>query len=281
MWRVTPPNYTVDAVLQLCTCNINRQDLKQRLAGTQNALVAASAEFVTALQTNTVHLFPAVQSVEAASKDELVWLYNSKLAAPNSPARDIYDHIKMATPNGRCPLCGRGVVYGLDHYLSKTHYANLTIAPMNLIPACQDCNKNKGEASPETAIEATIHPYMDDVDRQIWLRARVIEVSPPALYFFADPPMIWNLDLRDRIRSHFRLYKLRSLYAIEGATLISNLRCFLADNMAKGGSQAIREHLVAMAASSRRSNQNSWQAAAYTAMAESDWFCNGGYLLEG
>jgi hypothetical protein len=281
MWRVMPPDYTVDAVLQLCTSNIREQDLKQRLAGTQDALVAASAEFVTALQTNTVHLFPEVQSVEGASKSELVWLYNSKLAAPNAPARNIYDHLKMAAPNDRCPLCGRGVVYGLDHYLSKTHYASLTIAPMNLIPACQDCNKNKGEASPETAMEATIHPYTDDVDGQIWLRARVIQVSPPALFFFADPPTNWNPTLRDRIRSHFRLYKLRRLYATEAATLVSNLRAFLADHAAKGGSQAIREHAVAMAASSRRSNQNSWQAAAYTAMAESDWFCNGGYSLEG
>lgn len=281
MWKVTPPNETVSAVLQLCVGNVREQDLKDRLSGISDALMAASAQFVTALETGTVHEFPQSETVEGASKAELIWLYDSKMAAPKAPAREIYDRLKMAARDGRCPLCGRGVVSTLDHHLPKTRFVNLTIAPMNLIPACQDCNKNKAQKIAEAAFEASLHPYTDDVDGQIWLRARIVEVSPPALFFFADPPTTWDRTLRDRVRSHFRMYKLRSVYATEGATLISNVQDFLAGHVARGGPQAIRAHATAMASSCRNKNMNSWQAAAYTGMAESDWFCSGGYALKG
>ena len=67
---------------------------------------------------------------------------------------------------------------------------------------------------------------------------------------------------------------MRSAYAAKDATLISNARNFLIELAENGEPQAIRELATAMAASSRRINQNSWQAGAYTAMAEGDWFCN-------
>jgi len=281
MWKVTPPTETVDTVLQRCTSNIRDLSKRARLRETSNALMAASEDFMSALEAGTVHEFPQTEAVGRASKAELIWLYDSKMADPRAPARAIYDRLRMAAPYGRCPLCGRGLVATLDHHLPKTQHADLTIAPMNLIPACQDCNKTKSQTVPSTASEVPIHPYTDDVDTAIWLRARVVEVAPPAIFFVADPPLTWNATLRDRLRNHFRLYKLRSAYAAEGATLLSNTRDFFIELAKNGGPQAIREHAMAMAASSRRINQNSWQAAAYTAMAESDWFCNGGHAAAG
>jgi len=219
--------------------------------------------------------------VGTMGKADMIWLYDQKMAAARSPGRAFYDTIKMAAPSGKCPLCGRGAVYSLDHHLPKTKFAKLTITPINLVPSCQDCNKTKTQAVPGLATEETLHPYVDNIDGHVWLRARVIEVAPAALFYFAEPPVAWSQMLQGRVRNHFRIFKLRKAYASEGATLIGNIRGFLERSVAKQGAQGIRDYLVDMAASCRDVRQNSWEAASYTAMAESDWFCDGGYALRG
>ena len=76
----------------------------------------------------------------------MVRVYDGRMAAQGSPGRTIYDAIKLASPNGLCPLCGQRVVATLDHYLPKSRYAALAVNPANLIPACSDCNKAKSDA---------------------------------------------------------------------------------------------------------------------------------------
>jgi hypothetical protein len=211
----------------------------------------------------------------------MIWLYNSKMAHAKSPGRAMYDEIKMAAPFGRCPLCGRGSVYTLDHHLPKAVYPDLAITPANLIPSCQDCNKNKTQVAPQTRAEETLHPYFDNVDGEIWLRARVIEESPAAILFFVLPPPSWTETLAARVHNHFKLYKLKTLFASLAAEEISNIRGHLAGPQADSGRFGIRDHLLSIAASHRSTRLNSWQAATYAAMADSDWFCEGGFALKG
>ncbi len=277
MWSLAPPAEPIESVLGTCISNISDAVRKSRFAATAPALAAAAANYVVAAESNALSHFPQESAVDDVSGSEMVWLYDTKMAAARAPGRLIYDQIKMAAPNGRCPLCGRGTVATLDHHLPKARYANLTITPHNLIPACQDCNKIKAHSVPHVAGEETLHPYFDDVDGQIWLRARIVEVAPAAAFYFADPPRLWSQTLRTRVRHHFRTFQLRKAYASVAAELISNIRGYLETNAALGGSQGIRDHVSAMASSHRAPRLNSWQAAAYQAMAESDWFCSGGY----
>ena len=237
--------------------------------------------FRAAVVTASLHELVPVAGIGPVDTDDMIWLYEQKLVPAKAPGRRFYDRLKMAAPNGKCPLCGRGNVYSLDHHLPKTRFADLAITPVNLLPSCQDCNKTKTEAVPDLAAEETIHPYFDDVEDAVWLRARVIEVSPAALFFYADPPDAWSTTLQRRVKHHFRVFRLRKAYASEGAQLIGNIRGHLVRSVSKQGSVGIRAYLRDQAESCREVRTNSWEAAAYTALSENDWFCNGGYAQLG
>lgn len=227
MWPLLVPTNSVESVLTTCISNISDGARKKRFADKAPALVLAAADYAAAARTNRLSQFQQQTAVGDVSGADMIWLYNTKLAAARTPGRLVYDQIKMSAPNGRCPLCGCGTVKTLDHHLPKTRYANLTITPHNLVPACQDCNKAKTQGVPTTAGEETLHPYFDDVDGEVWLRARIIEAEPASAIYFADPPGAWDPILRTRVQDHFRRLQLKNSYASVAAELISNIRGYL------------------------------------------------------
>jgi hypothetical protein len=181
--------------LTACTSNLRDPVVKTEYENISPLLVAAEDNFRTAAQTNSLYQFPETTMVGTRTAEQMGWLYTHKLADPKAPGRAIYDEIRMAAPNGRCPLCGRGAVYTLDHHLPKANYPDLALTPINLVPACQDCNKNKTSTLPLTAADETLHPYFDNVEGDIWLHARVIEVAPAAVVFSVVPPALWSQTL--------------------------------------------------------------------------------------
>ncbi len=281
MWPLNSPTRLVESVLATCVNNIANAAAKATYESMAPLLLAAEDQFRAAAQNNTLHQLPTTTMVGALTAKQMAWLYSKKMADPKAPGRAIYDEIRMAAPNGRCPLCGRGVVYTLDHHLPKAHYPDLAITPINLVPACQDCNKNKTSILPTTAGDETLHPYFDDVERDIWLHARVIEVAPAAVLYSVVPPATWSPTLETRVKNHFRIYHLRQLYASLAGEEIVNIRALLAGPQAKSGAQGIREYLTSVSESHRTTRRNTWQAAAYSAMASSDWYCEGGFALKG
>lgn len=48
---------------------------------------------------------------------EMSWLYENKMIGKTAPGRGVYDAIRTASPQGRCPLCGHRDVSTVDHYL--------------------------------------------------------------------------------------------------------------------------------------------------------------------
>jgi hypothetical protein len=281
MWPLASPTRLVGSVLTTCISNIADPAVKTAYEDTAPLLLAAEDHFRNAAQSNLLHRFPETTMVGTRTVKQMGWLYTRKMADPKAPGRAIYDEIRMASPNGRCPLCGRGVVYTLDHHLPKARYPDVALTPINLVPACQDCNKNKANALPAMAAEETLHPYFDNVEGDIWLYARVIEVAPAAVFFSVVPAPTWSTTLSMRVRNHFATYRLRSLYASLAAEEVSNIRHLLAGPHTRSGPQGVREYLTSVSASHRETRRNTWQAAAYSAMASSDWFCAGGYALRG
>jgi 5-methylcytosine-specific restriction endonuclease McrA len=281
MWPVQAPTRSVESVLAKCISNIADESKRNNFANTAQLLAESANNFVLAAQTNTLHQFPVTDRVGPVSRNDMVWLYDKKLAASRSPGRAVYDEIKMAAPFGRCPLCGRGTVYTLDHHLPKTTYPDLSITPLNLVPSCQDCNKNKTQTAPTTAAEETLHPYFDNIDDEVWLQARMIEDAPASIFFFVAPPLSWSATMVSRVRNHFKIYRLGELYASVAAEELSNIRGSLITLRTRSGDQSVRGYLSSIVSSYRLRRRNTWQAAAYSAMAESDWFCGGGFDLAG
>src|SRR5690606_34072146 len=101
------------------------------------------------------------------SAEEMCSLY-ARMSRPKAAGRRYYNLIRSAPLHGQCPLCGHRQVATLDHYLPKSEFPAFAVLPLNLIPACRDCNSAKLARVVLSANEQTLHPYYDDVDGEQW-----------------------------------------------------------------------------------------------------------------
>ncbi|WP_182344399.1 MULTISPECIES: hypothetical protein [Comamonas] len=155
----------------------------------------------------------------------------------------------------------------------------VAVTPINLVPACSACNKIKLDFQPIEAKDLILHPYYDDVPKDIWLKARVLDVDcKPVFEYFADPPSEWPTLWASRVRAHLDTLKLPTLYASHAAEELINNRQSLQDLHLAGGAAAVKAHCRDMQGSRQAAYLNSWQAACYGALVDSDWFCASGVL---
>ncbi|MET7427214.1 HNH endonuclease signature motif containing protein [Dactylosporangium sp. NPDC005555] len=246
-------------------------------------VVTAAKQFELGARAATLHsldesLFwppPALGTTDVVQSN-LVKVYTDKMVGRQAPGRQIYDAIRLAAK--RCPLCGHRSVTTLDHHLPKTGFPLLSVVPDNLIPACSECNRIKTDSRPQTVETQTLHPYFDSIDETAWLVAEVVEVSPPPFRFFVSPPSSWPESLAARVSHHFEVFGLEELYAVQANDEVAGIASFLSKQHEAAGDIAVREHLAEMALSWSKVRPNSWNAAAYRAMAESTWFCSGGFM---
>ncbi|WP_293792619.1 hypothetical protein [uncultured Pantoea sp.] len=72
----------------------------------------------------------------------------------------------------RCCYCNANKIDALDHFLPESKYHALSVNPMNLVPACEHCNKKKKayEPNPNDSRSVLIHPYYDNILNLPWLK---------------------------------------------------------------------------------------------------------------
>lgn len=272
------PTDTQATVFALCLGATTDPSLHDRLSAIAASITAVDVTYQTNAVAASLHLIPRVQSVGAVTKLELTGLYEEHLSATNGAARAVYDRIRNAAPNNRCPLCGVGSVAHCDHHLPKSKYPNLSILPINLVPACHFCNDKKRAKYPKSAGQQTFHPYFDQhllVDP--WVRATLNPGPPPALVFDAAPPAVWPVIDQDRVRRHFDACGLAITFTTNANDELPIIRDRLILQASRGGAMAVQQflnderdvHLL---------RPNSWQYATYRTLAADAWFVNGGYL---
>lgn len=277
MRKLDKPNDNAGDVYQTCIDIVKNKSLKARLRSIKPDIEAAAVAYDTAASAVSLFMLPQVDNVGRVSKAEMSDIYEYRMVKQGTPGRLIYDRLLAAPLHGRCPLCGQRLVSTLDHYLPRVSYPTLAVMPVNLIPACADCNKIKHHFTPATANEQTLHPYYDDVENDLWLRAEVLEQSPAAIRYFVVTPHGWNATKAARVRKHFSLFKLASLYSSYAASEIVDVRHLLDKLFAKSGAVAVRNHLQDQADTCSRAHINSWRTAMFAALASSNWFCSGGF----
>lgn len=275
MRKLTKPDDDPGETFRLCISKVKSSILKARLESVEKEIVAAAEQFEEAALDIQLCSFPSDETVgfDITAK-EMKAVYNRMV---NGPGREVYDKILSSPSHGRCPLCGQRIASTLDHYLPKAHFPVLSVVPVNLVPACSDCNKKKFDDIPATEEERILHPYFDNVDDTQWLYARVIEVSPPALKFFVRPPEPWDDVKTARVKHHFKVLELASLYASHAAEELFNLRYSLDCLASTAGVGGVKSHLKRESESRKLIHVNSWQTAMYMALETCDWFCEGGF----
>jgi hypothetical protein len=156
-----------------------------------------------------------------------------------------------------------------------------SVLPLNLIPACRDCNTGKLTAYATAFGEQSLHPYFDHgkyVSDQ-WLFARVVQTSPASVSFFVAPPANWSVGEGERVLSHFTSLKLGERFSVLAAGELASINAVLKQYIGRSGPDAVREYLNACAAAELSLHKNSWKAAMLLALAGDNWFCQTGYQL--
>lgn len=278
MWTVPPPTRQARDAFRTCIGSVRSDALKDRLEAIEPIVVRSSREYATAATENRIHTVPQEAAVGGSvTTKEMVDLYSGRMAKQGSSGREIYDELLSAPANGRCPLCGQRTVSTLDHNLPKSRHPSLAVTPQNLVPACVECNRVKGDHAPRVGSEETIHPYFDDVDGEVWLHADVLVGAPAAVTFAAVAPAAWDAVLAARVGYHFRLFNLATLYAAHAGEELLNIKHQLSDLHARAGSTEVRAELLARSRSYGAIHTNSWQVAMYRGLAGSQWFCEEGF----
>lgn len=278
MWKLDRPAQAAEDVFTTCISRVRDPDLKARLAAVTQVVRDASIVFEAAATSTTLHSIARHETVGGiVTGVEMQAVYTARMAKKGAPGRPVYDHLISGAPHGRCPLCGQRMVSTLDHHLPKANFPSLAVAPLNLVPACADCNKAKLASVATQAAQVPLHPYFEDIDEQQWLKAAVEQTTPAAFRFYVEPADNWSEVLAARVRLHFDVLGLGRLYGSHAAEELLNIRHQLVELHALGGADIVRAELEQRAQSCEAARLNGWRTATYQAMAQSEWFCDGGF----
>lgn len=278
MLKITKPTITAADVYSDCVNVFRDLELKARLTACGHLINEAEEEFERKITTGQIFTIIREKTVNQNVKvDELKKVYTDQMVG-NPAGRVYYDIIFQSAKHGLCPLCAHRDVTTLDHYLPKACYPRLSIVPINLVPACDACNKGKLKSYPTTAEEETIHPYFDDIENVTWLSATVNRTNPVSINYFVERAAEWSDLLFDRVKGHFESFKLKKLYSTQAGRELPSRKLQIINTFDSGaGIAGVRKLLTDEGISRAESNPNSWQTVLYRTLSTDDWFCSGGF----
>lgn len=269
MRKLNAPDDPVEDVVSTCIETYRDPSLKDRFRSIIPILTGEAARFEDRVSASQAHTIPKTENVGGiVSRDEMVSLYDAKFV--RGPGRPYYDKYMSLPAKGRCPLCGIGIVSTLDHYLPKSRYPALAVTPKNLIPACRDCNLGeKRTFLPRSSEEEPLHPYFDDVEREIWLSVK-FDITGEELVptYFVRKPAAWPDLLFRRVEHHMDLYNLYTAYAVHAAEEITGRSGIWHTSLEQCGEESLASSFHSEADSREQVFLNSWQAALYRGLEE-------------
>jgi hypothetical protein len=281
MRKLSLPVEDAIEVFDICISKVQNTDLKDRLENCKPSIITAVTDYLAKAPRIELHTIATHNSINGnVTSEEMIKVYTDRMVGATSPGRYIYDKWRASAPNNICPLCAQRTTDTLEHHLPKGNFPIYSVIPINIFPACSSCNKIKLDLIVNSPEREPIHPYFDDVDDELWLKAEVIELKPASLRFYTVKPDNWDDIKYERINNHFRLFELEKLYASHSAVELTN-NYFRINNMFEsGGALSVRNFLESSWLSMRNANLNSWQTATYEALFNSNWYQTGGFRSE-
>lgn len=274
MRSLRKPTQDTKAVYELCISKVKKPALKAKLTAILPIVQAETASYDVCATAGTLHTMATFPNIGGLANKEFNKIYTSRMASPKAPGRAIYDEIFLSSKI--CPLCGHGKVTTVDHHLPKAHYPALTVTPINLVPACSDCNKLKDDVICNQSTRQTIHPYYDDFDTDQWLFAD-INLIDYVFEFHVQKPANWSQTKFLRAKFHFKTFGLGILFSLHAIEELNDRLLTLNKILGAGGASDVREEFLDTAESCKSNHLNSWKTAMYQALADSPWSCAGGF----
>lgn len=278
MRTVERPRFDAEETYTLCISGVQDVDLSERLVNITADIADAAADYAECAEMAELHFILQSNGVAGiVTTDEMVAVYSGRMVGKRGPGRSVYDALRMLPSNGICPFCDHGPVSTLDHILPKTLFPALAVTPDNLVGSCKDCNMAKLAAAPTCAEDTALHPYFDDISDERWLGAQVVEGDVAAVIFHIIPVDAWSEELNARISNQFQALVLGPLYASQAAREISGQRKDIIRIFDARGENGVREELERKSETWEAYRLNCWQAVAFQALSDNDWYCGGGF----
>ncbi len=274
MMKINVPSIDQNKLLDDCIEHIHESNRKNRLQKCKNEIVVHSMNYKNIASNGTLSdELPPINPLGSVYKEDMIYLYDERLVQ-SIKGRFYYDKIIANAPQGICPICGHRDVDTLDHFLPKSIFFQYSVSIGNLVPVCLKCNKNKLTNAPEDRAHEVIHPYYDDFDDEIWLYAKInVDAGNPFGFLYSViKPNSWDETKFTRAKNHMRVYKLKALFRVLSASVInSELKSYKKLYEKTHDIDFVRDHVKDLCDIEREENMNSWKAAMYQSMYDSDW----------
>jgi hypothetical protein len=235
--KILTPLATFSDTIDACIEGIGaHQPLRERAVASKDTLLFAEQIYRDAATLGDLSAISIIDdSVEDVAvvgtllKSDLVKLYDSYFSAKKKPGRRIYSELLNAARE-ECPFCGGiGTPLTLDHFLPKAKHPTFSVLPINLVPACRDCNMGaKGQKIARNAEEVALQPY---VDKDIFFDAQWIFATyssdangePGRFLYFVRTPASWDQVDTARAKNHFASFDLAHKYGLKAAQAVATV----------------------------------------------------------
>lgn len=222
MRRLNKPIFDVKEIVCDCAESIRDKDKKERIQNAAEKIFEESEKYDSFASEHKISEIKEHSDVNGTvTTDEMVFLYKNKFVGKPEVKEKYYDKI-MLLSNGKCPICDLGQVSNLDHYLPKSKYPTYAVTPYNLVPICRDCNIDKKDLSVTENELATFHPYYDEADSVIWLKAELKEENGGLIAVYSVNHEISDNTFLNRCENHIKTHGLEKRYCIESAREIAD-----------------------------------------------------------
>lgn len=265
MKRLTPPSLSGTEIWSACLSKAKTNRRTARLTADEPARLADYGDFELHLSADGIASHAPLDWTDDV-KDDMIWVFEERLRRPGTPGRKVYE-LLVDGGGTRCPLCGYSAPSTLDHTLAKSTHPRLAVHPMNLVPACDRCNRMRGVVDQALAIS----PYADAwFVEDPWLGAQINDKDAPELLSYVlQPPAHWDQGQRRRALEHFEKLGLSRRFTREAIPEFKDLELAIHER----GIEFYSE-FTAAECEMRRDRSitihgvNSWKAAAYAAWLE-------------
>lgn len=273
MIKLAKPQIDVGEIIDDCTLDMRNGIRKKHIEDSKIEIVNLCKEYDELAEDQRFDRIKMVDKTKAnADKDDLLYLYTGLFSKKEKTARKYYDQLILTPEHGKCPFCCQRLVNTLDHYLPKSKYPMLSIVPFNLIPVCSNCNKEKLDEVSLDKRSMIIHPYYEDFDDDIWIKAMLIEDEPVAFEFYTEKPDNWNEEKYIRAKKHFVMFNLNELYKPYAAEMFTTEIKNIKRMYNKCGEDITKDEIKERMEDQRSIRKNDWKAAVYEAIYMNDWF---------
>lgn len=262
MRKLDHPEYKVKDVIN--AYNSSRANIFENIDidALQKHLTECEDKYIILANNEELH---SISNNECTGQELVPYLYEKFLKQKN--LKIIYDKIKLSPKNSECPYCGcvKGSNLTLDHYLAKSLFSEYSVTPLNLVPSCNHCNTSKSDKRFNNKEEQVLHPYFDDYSDAQWIYAKFVEEK--SFIFYCNPPKEWDSIKKERLKSHFKTFKLAENYAPMAAQEISEVHLEYKTIFFNEGTEKLTEKITERFNSLRSLNVNSWKTALYQLLA--------------